>query len=55
MAGLLLCAVGLFLMSRLHSDASYLPDVLPLYLIIGLGMGAAYRHLHQSSRKDGNS
>jgi EmrB/QacA subfamily drug resistance transporter len=42
MAGLLLGAVGLFLMSRVHSDASYLPDVLPPFLIVGLGMGFSF-------------
>lgn len=42
MTGLLLGALGLFLMSRVHSDAGYLPDVLPPYLIIGLGLGFSF-------------
>ncbi|WP_225851271.1 MFS transporter [Streptomyces sp. HPF1205] len=42
MVGLLLCAAGLFLMSRLHSDASYASGVLPAYLIFGAGMGFSF-------------
>jgi EmrB/QacA subfamily drug resistance transporter len=42
MTGLALCTLGLFLLSRAPADASYLPDVLPPYLIFGLGMGFAF-------------
>lgn len=41
-AGLLLCAAGLFLMSRLHSGAGYASGVLPAYMIFGLGMGFSF-------------
>jgi EmrB/QacA subfamily drug resistance transporter len=40
--GLLLGAVGLFLLWRVGSDASYLPDILPPFLIVGLGMGLSF-------------
>jgi EmrB/QacA subfamily drug resistance transporter len=42
MAGLLLCAVALFLMSGMHPDASYPSGILPQYLLMGLGMGFAF-------------
>lgn len=53
MTGLLLGAVGLFLMSRIHSDAGYLPDVLPPYLIIGLGMGFSFVPLQIAAQVGG--
>ncbi|MCB5165446.1 MFS transporter [Streptomyces bambusae] len=37
-AGPLLCAAGMLLMVRAGPDASYLPDVLPALLVLGLGM-----------------
>lgn len=36
--GPLLCAAGMLLMLRVGPDASYLPDVLPALLVLGLGM-----------------
>ncbi|WP_328710290.1 MFS transporter [Microbispora hainanensis] len=40
-AGILLCAAGLLLMSRIAPDASYLADVLPAAVVFGLGLSAA--------------
>ncbi|GAA3807896.1 MFS transporter [Streptomyces phyllanthi] len=37
-AGPLLCAVGMLLMLRVGADASYVTDVLPALLVLGLGM-----------------
>ncbi|KKD03981.1 MFS transporter [Streptomyces sp. WM6386] len=37
-AGPLLCAAGMLLMLRVGEDASYLADVLPALLVLGLGM-----------------
>ncbi|NNN37779.1 MFS transporter [Streptomyces sp. S3(2020)] len=37
-AGPLLCAAGMLLMLRVGEDASYLTDVLPALLVLGLGM-----------------
>ncbi|MFD7404110.1 MFS transporter [Streptomyces sp. NPDC059866] len=37
-AGPLLCAAGMLLMLRVGPDASYLTDVLPALLVLGLGM-----------------
>ncbi|MEW2163506.1 MFS transporter [Streptomyces sp. NPDC007084] len=37
-AGPLLCAAGMLLMLRVGEDASYLADVLPALLVMGLGM-----------------
>ncbi|MDD1058692.1 MFS transporter [Streptomyces cocklensis] len=42
LSGLGLCSVGLFLMSRAASDASYLTHLLPAYMIFGLGMGFSF-------------
>ncbi|MER5749192.1 MFS transporter [Streptomyces sp. NPDC002088] len=36
--GSLLCAAGMLLMLRVGPDASYVPDVLPALLVLGLGM-----------------
>ncbi|SHI12186.1 MFS transporter [Streptomyces sp. 3214.6] len=36
--GPLLCAAGMLLMLRVGPDASYVPDVLPAVLVLGLGM-----------------
>lgn len=36
--GPLLCAAGMLLMLRVGEDASYVPDVLPALLVMGLGM-----------------
>ncbi|WAX78947.1 MFS transporter [Streptomyces sp. KMM 9044] len=36
--GPLLCAAGMLLMTRVGPGASYLPDVLPALLVLGLGM-----------------
>ncbi|MDT3397077.1 MFS transporter [Streptomyces sp. B1866] len=42
LSGLVLCTLGLFLLSRAGSDASYPADILPAYLIFGLGMGFSF-------------
>jgi EmrB/QacA subfamily drug resistance transporter len=42
LAGLALCSVSLFLMSRNGADASYAPDILPAYMLFGLGMGFSF-------------
>jgi EmrB/QacA subfamily drug resistance transporter len=42
LAGLALCTVGLFLLSRTHSDAHYLPDILPAFLVFAVGMGFTF-------------
>ncbi|RCG33219.1 MFS transporter [Sphaerisporangium album] len=39
--GILLCAAGLLLMSRVGPDATYLRDVLPAVTLFGLGLAAA--------------
>ncbi|MFI7041102.1 MFS transporter [Microbispora rosea] len=39
--GILLCAAGLLLMSRITPDASYLADVLPAAVVFGLGLSSA--------------
>ncbi|MEV4300237.1 MFS transporter [Microbispora rosea] len=39
--GILLCAAGLLLMSRIAPDASYLADVLPAAVVFGLGLSSA--------------
>jgi EmrB/QacA subfamily drug resistance transporter len=40
--GLVMCTVGLFLLSRAHSDASYVSAILPAYVIFGFGMGFTF-------------
>jgi EmrB/QacA subfamily drug resistance transporter len=40
--GLLLVAAGLILMARLPADASYPAQILPAFLMIGLGMGLSF-------------
>ncbi|MFE1291400.1 MFS transporter [Streptomyces sp. NPDC058751] len=42
LTGLFLCSLSLFLLSRAGSDASYLTDVLPAFMIFGLGMGFSF-------------
>lgn len=41
-AGLALVAAGLVLLTRMPSDASYLTRLLPVFLIIGVGMGLSF-------------
>jgi EmrB/QacA subfamily drug resistance transporter len=40
--GFLLCAVGMFLTSRITADASYVSDILPGMLVIGFGAGLSF-------------
>ncbi|MFC8092596.1 MFS transporter [Streptomyces sp. NPDC057301] len=42
MAGLTLTSVGMFLLWRAPSDASYVVDLLPAFLISGLGLGLSF-------------
>lgn len=42
LTGLTLCTGSLFLLSRAGSDASYVTDLLPAYLVFGLGMGFSF-------------
>jgi MFS family permease len=44
-AGMLVTAIGMFLLARLPVDGSYLVDVLPAILLSSLGMGAVFMPL----------
>jgi len=40
--GLLLLAAGLLLLSRMPSDATYLARILPVFMMVGVGMGLSF-------------
>jgi len=42
LVGLALVSIGMVLLWRMPSDASYLTQILPVFLMVGLGMGLAF-------------